>query len=390
MKICDLTQFYSPVGGGVRRYIEQKTAYIRRFRPDCSHVLIVPGEHTATSGDGMVRVHTIASPLLNGTARYRFLSKLHLVEEILEREQPDILESGDPYQVAWKAVASGRGLDFPVVGFYHSHFPEAVLRTVEKFCGPILRSVAEEVIRKYVVTLYNHFERTFVPSPVLAQLLRGWGIENVTSVDLGVDDEVFRPDPDDRALTRDRLGLSRGKRLLLYVGRLGPEKNVHTLFRAFQILHSGSPGVYQLLCLGDGTQRAALENLRDRVDGVHWHPFFSDPHELASVYRCADLFVHPGVQETFGLVALESQACGTPVVGIRGSYMDRIIFSDQSDWAEENSPLALAAAIGRKFHSDPAADGMAVSQMARGRYAWRAVFGRLFGAYEEVIDRYSP
>jgi alpha-1,6-mannosyltransferase len=209
-------------------------------------------------------------------------------------------------------------------------------------------------------------------------------------MDLGVDDEVFRPDPDDRAETRTRLGLSSEKRVLLYVGRLGPEKNVHTLFQSFQILHQESPGIYELLCLGDGTQRAALEELRVRVDGVHWHPFFSDPHELASAYRCADLFVHPGVQETFGLVALESQACGTPVVGIRGSYMDRIIFSDQSDWASENSSLALAAAIQKKFQSQSSLDGSVVSRMARSRYAWRAVFGRLFSAYEEVIDRYSP
>ena len=56
------------------------------------------------------------------------------------------------------------------------------------------------------------------------------------------------------------------------------------------------------------------------------------------------LFI-PGVQETFGLVALESQACGTPVVGIRGSYMDRIICHDQKSWAQENSPEALADAI---------------------------------------------
>ena len=51
------------------------------------------------------------------------------------------------------------------------------------------------------------------------------------------------------------------------------------------------------------------------------------------------------MQETFGLVALESQACGTPVVGIRGSYMDRIIFHEQESWARENTPEALADAI---------------------------------------------
>jgi alpha-1,6-mannosyltransferase len=66
---------------------------------------------------------------------------------------------------------------------------------------------------------------------------------------------------------------------------------------------------------------------------------------LARYYRAADLFVHPSVQETFGLVALESQACGTPVVGIRGSYMDNVICHDQQSWARGNSGEALADAI---------------------------------------------
>ena len=165
MKICDLTQFYSPVSGGVRRYIEQKSAFLRRYRPDCRHVIIVPGEKTESVGDDTVRIYTIASQLLSRTSRYRALTKLHLVEEVLEKERPDIIESGDPYQVAWKAVASGRGLDIPVVGFYHSHFSESILRTVGKFMGPLAVSIAEETCRKYVTTLYNRFECTFVPSP---------------------------------------------------------------------------------------------------------------------------------------------------------------------------------------------------------------------------------
>lgn len=390
MKICDLTQFYSPVSGGVRRYIEQKSAFLRRYRPDCRHVIIVPGEKTESVGDDTVRVYTIASQVLSRTSRYRALTKLHLVEEVLEKERPDILESGDPYQLAWKAVASGRGLDIPVVGFYHSHFSESILRTVAKFMGPLAASIAEETCRKYVTTLYNRFECTFVPSPVLASLLGGWGVENTHTVDLGVDDEIFRPDPSDRSATRAQLGISNDARLLLYVGRLGPEKNVRTLFDAYTLLRGRARGHYELLCLGDGTQRSALIDLQKQTPGVHWMPYCTDPTELARIYRAADLFVHPSVQETFGLVALESQASGTPVVGIKGSYMDRIIFSDQKQWATENSPAALAEAIDGKFTIDLRAAGLRASEEARGRYSWRIVFSRLMDVYSDVVARYSP
>jgi alpha-1,6-mannosyltransferase len=390
LKICDLTQFYSPVSGGVRRYIEQKSAFLRRHRPDCQHVVIVPGEKTDSSGDDQVRVYTIASQLLSRTSRYRALTKLHLVEEVLEKERPDIIESGDPYQVAWKAVASGRGLDIPVVGFYHSHFSESILRTVGKFLGPLAVTITEETCRKYVATLYNRFECTFVPSPVLAKLLGSWGVENAHTVDLGVDDEIFRPEPADRAATRQKMGISRDARLLLYVGRLATEKNVRTLFDAFTRLRSRSSEPYELLCLGDGTQRPSLISLQNQTPGVHWMPYCADPAELARIYRSADLFVHPGVQETFGLVALESQASGTPVVGIRGSYMDRIIFSDQKQWATENTPAALAEAIEGKFTIDLRAAGLRASEEARSRYSWKMVFSRLMDVYSDVVGRYSP
>jgi alpha-1,6-mannosyltransferase len=101
--------------------------------------------------------------------------------------------------------------------------------------------------------------------------------------------------------------------------------------------------------------------------------------------------VHPGLQETFGLVTLESQACGTPVVGIRGSYMDRIIFSDQHHWAAENTPGSLADAIRETCcgGNDLRAEGLGASEAVRARYSWHCVFERLFGIYREAINAYK-
>jgi alpha-1,6-mannosyltransferase len=389
VKICDLTQFYSPVSGGVRRYVEQKVAFLRKARPDFQHILVVPGEATTCTGDDISRVYTIASPLISRTSRYRALLKLHLVEEVLEREKPDIIESGDPYQLAWKAIASGRGLDIPVVGFYHSHFPEAYIRSVAKYFGSIAIAIAEDASRRYVRSLYNSLERTFVPSPVLASLLRDWGVERVVSIDLGVDAEVFCPNGGPSRVLRRELRIPDERRLLLYVGRLASEKNVRTLFGAFAILHRKTPYKYHLLAVGDGALRPALVRLRQETQSVTWLQYCKEPAELASVYRTSDLFVHPGIQETFGLVTLESQACGTPVVGIRGSYMDRIIFSNQRHWAGENTPYSLADAIEAKFSEDLRETGLRASMAAREHYSWNVVFERIFSFYEEVVDSFT-
>ena len=386
MKICDLTQFYSPVSGGVKRYISEKVAWMRRARPDDRHVLIIPGEKTECREDGLARVYTISSPLVSRTARYRALLNLTAIEEILEKERPDVIESGDPYQVAWKALASGDALGIPVVGFYHSHFPEAYLRTIDKFFGRIAVDITRDMARRYVRELYNRFAATIVPSPALARVLTDWGVRNTRLGELGVDTKLFhaQPAPDERRQVREALDIDDNQILLLYVGRLAPEKNVTTLFKAFAQLDQRR---FALVVIGDGPERRHLARLRENNGNVHWLPYQGDGQQLARLYRAADLFVHPGVQETFGLVALESQASGTPVVGIRGSYMDRIIFTDQNHWAAENSPDALAEAVRAMAQRDLKAEGNAAAARVHQFYGWDNVFERLFGIYAEVARR---
>jgi alpha-1,6-mannosyltransferase len=388
LKICDLTQFYSPRSGGVKRYVHEKIAYISSRSPGESHLLIVPGPKTEVTTNGRSRVYSIRSPLVSRSSRYRVLLNLRAIEEILERERPDLIESSDPYQIGWKAIALGRTLSVPVVGFYHSHFPETYLRGGTKFLGKRGTQRAMKLTRAYVRKLYNRFQATLVPSEKLSDLLSEWGVHNVRPVRLGVNTAIFKPVPDDGARTRQSLGVDRGRTLLLYAGRLAKEKNVQTLFRAFELLSKRRHNKFHLLVIGDGPQRNKMQKLQRRIGNVSWISYCADSVNLASYYRAADLFVHPGVQETFGLVALESQACGTPVVGIRGSYMDGIICHDQKSWAQENTPDALADAIEELSTRKLSVLGKAAAGATERLYNWPRVFEELFCIYREVRANY--
>ncbi len=368
----------------MKRYVHEKINYIQNAPENNEHVLIIPGEKTEIIESKRSRIYSIHSPLLSRTSRYRALLNLRAVENVFERERPAIIESGDPYQMSWKAIASGHALRIPVVGFYHSHFPEAYLRSTEKFLGHTATEMMMDVARRYVCKLYNQFEATLVPSLRLAKLLEEWGVENVRGVNLGVNTEVFRPDERDIAATRHSLGIEPEQKLLLYIGRLAQEKNTQTLFRSFKLLRQQKPSRFHLLVIGDGAQREQLRELRDEIGGVTWIPYCTESEQLARYYRAADLFVHPGIQETFGFVALESQACGTPVVGIRGSYMDRIIFHEQGSWADENSPAALAQAIEKFSENKLQRMGQIASRVAEEQYGWPRVFERIFRIYAEV------
>jgi alpha-1,6-mannosyltransferase len=368
--------------------VHEKIAYISNYSRDDTHVLIIPGPRTEVTTNGRSRVYSIRSPLVSRSSRYRALLNLRAIEEILEREHPDLIESSDPYQIGWKAIAAGRALRVPVVGFYHSHFPEAYLRGSSKFLGERGTQRAMKLTRTYVHKLYNRFQATLVPSEKLADLLSDWGVRNVRPVRLGVNTGVFKPVPDDGAATRHSLGVGRGETLLLYAGRLAREKNTQTLFRAFDVLRQRAHNKFHLLVIGDGPQRSKVQKLQHCTGKVSWISYCADSVDLARYYRAADLFVHPGVQETFGLVALESQACGTPVVGIRGSYMDRIICHDQKSWAQENTPEALADAIEDFSAKNLAALGKTAAGATERMYSWPRVFDELFCIYREVRANY--
>jgi alpha-1,6-mannosyltransferase len=386
VKVCDLTQFYSPLSGGVKRYVHEKASYIREQTSD-EHVLIVPGEKTERTGDERTAVYSIRSPIISKTARYRALLDLRTVGEILEREQPDIVESSDPYQIGWKAISFGKSAGVPIVAFYHSHFPEAYLRGASKLLGARAGQSLMSAAQRYVRKMYNRFEATLVPSELLAETLREWGVTNTRLVPLGVNTNNFHPEPEHGAATPG-VAVDSGETLLLYVGRLAPEKNTATLFEAFRILAKRRPD-FAFLVIGDGPQREQLRLLQADAPQVSWLQYCTDPLELARYYRAADLFVHPGTQETFGLVALESQACATPVVGIRGSRLDGIILHDQEFWAEQNNPEALANAIERFSHRDLKGLGRVAAERAAEQYAWPRVFERLLCIYREACSNYK-
>jgi alpha-1,6-mannosyltransferase len=365
MKICDATQFYSEVSGGVRRYLTEKRNYILRHT-DHEHVLVIPGDRTETIREGRLTTCKIASPRINRTSRYRLLFNLAQAGRMVAAERPDLIESGDPYHLGWRMIRAGAEMNIPVVGFYHSHFPEAYLRTVLKYCGPWLCEVGMAYAQDYI--------------------RRDWGVSRTAAAPLGVDTEIFRPGAADGGV-RAGLGIDGDALLLLYVGRLAGEKNTKTLLEAFRLLANGGPVKFEFLIIGDGALRPAVLAAQRELPQLKWLPYCANGAELARYYRAADLFVHPGVCETFGLVTLESQACGCPVAGIRGSYMDANIFAGLEHWADENTPAALAAAIRRYAGLDRKALGAAAARRVLGEYSWARSFERIFAVYEQEIRR---
>ncbi len=386
MKICDVTQFYSPVSGGVKRYISEKRKHVVEHTRD-EHHLIVPGPATRYERDGRLHLHTIQSPRLDFfsryPSRYRLILNTRLVMDMLDDIRPDIIESGDPYHVAWTALRAGEQTHASVFGFYHSHFPEAYLRTALKYGGSWVRNAVLSFAEDYIVKLYTKFAATLVPSEPLRALLYSWGVTNAVTLNLGVDTHAFQPIPRSDDL-RKSLDLPKDRRVLLYVGRLSPEKNIGMLLAAFEALNERHPNRYHLVIVGDGPLRRVLPATRHRTGALTWRAHVQDSAKLADYYHAADLFIHPGVCETFGLVVLEAQACGLPCVGVSGSFMDANIMVGLDLWATKNDPHDIADAIERYDDQDLSALGKEAARLVRDRFSWDKVFQRQWALYTKA------
>lgn len=386
VRICDIAQFYSPLSGGVKRYLMDKQRSLAA-RPNSHHILIIPSHRDAVTRSATSTLYEIRSPRLIGSRSYRLLVSRRKILEAVRAEQPDLIEVGDPYRTAWIGLEAGAELGVPVVAFYHSDFPRAIGRTVVRFAGETVQRLISGSVQRYVVRLYNRMSATVVSTRRLEQILDSCGIQRLVHVPLGTDIHTFQPQPT-RGRIRRELGVPADTRMLLFVGRIAREKNIRHLIAALDhIPHDAPP--HRLVLVGDGELREHVEREVARRANLTWLPYCESPQKLSELYSAADLFVHPGRYETFGLVALESQACGTPVLVIReGGVEDAIEGEDPPLVAVDGSPAALGRAIEQFLRTgDTPARRAERRRRIERHFSVERTFDRMLSLYEHLIAR---
>jgi alpha-1,6-mannosyltransferase len=362
MHLVDTTLFYSPTSGGVKRYLTAKHAWLIA-NTSWEHTIVVPGREDRIERGGLC---TLSGYPVPAAFNYRLPLNPRRWTRLLDALEPTLIEVGDAFHPAWCAwrVAQRRGI--PMAGFYHSNVPQII-------GDRIGRALAEPLVKRYVRWLYERFDAVFAPSRGMCEYLRDLGLSRVIHQPLGVDAEVFSPARRSAALRR-RLGLPPETRVLVYAGRLSPEKNLPVLLQAFALL--GRP--YHLLLIGGKRSARPARN-------VTLLPYRRDSLELAQWIASADALVHAGAKETFGLVILEAMACGRPVVAARGGAFPEFVDEKVGVLAEPNSATAMAEAIAALYARDLNAIGAAARERVLRRFTWRRSFHGLFSAYALLL-----
>jgi glycosyltransferase involved in cell wall biosynthesis len=170
---------------------------------------------------------------------------------------------------------------------------------------------------------------------------------------MGVDVTRFSPERRSTAMRQHLLQKSNGgpgTLLLLYAGRLAPEKNLPLLIGMMRCLQHDRTRDYRLILVGDGIERELLQQLTSRQapGRVHFFDHITDRERLAEVYASCDLFVHPNPREPFGIAPLEAMASGLPLVAANTGGITSFA-GEANAWLAEPTAVAFAAAVHQAF-----------------------------------------
>ena len=222
--------------------------------------------------------------------------------------------------------------------------------------------------------------------------LYGADPRRVVTIPPGVDLDAFTPTTDS-ALARARLGLPADAFVVAFVGRIQPLKAPDLLLRSAAALRMCDPEIGRRLHLvvcgapsGSGVANPRwLPDLAHRL-GLEQRVHFRPPvarDDLADVYRAADLTAVPSHNESFGLVALESQACGTPVVAAAVGGLPTAVADGVSGvLVEGHDPKHWADAIGGLLRDPERRARLAVGARAHAEmFSWDRTTDELLDAY---------
>ena len=311
MKVVDVAEFYSELGGGVRTYIRQKL--LAGLRTGHEVVVVAPGPADTEQRVDGGRIRWVKSPAEPLDSRYYRFADAAQVHRILDLERPDVVEASSPWRGArivgtWSGAALKSLVlhNDPVAVYGHSLFDRLLSPdTIDRLCGPFW---------SYLARIRRPFDTCIVAGEWLARRMAGFGID-ATAVPFGIDKAPFTPALRDASLRTAMLaacGVTDANAVLFVaVSRHHPEKRLGVLIDAIARIRRAKPA--GLFLIGDGPMRGWIDRIAARVDGVHVAGAINHaalPAHLAS----ADIFLHAGAAETFGLAIAEALCAGLPMV----------------------------------------------------------------------------
>lgn len=400
MKTLHITNAWHGASGGIRTfYQEMMKAAERHARP---LRLVVPSETTRVEEvNKYARIYHLAAPRsLFFDARYRlllphtYLAPTHrTLREILQAENPDLLEVCDKYSLCWLAGLIRKGwlptaLRPTLVGLSCERLDDNVAAWLT--AHPFTQKLSRLYLSKLYLPLFDyHIANSRYTAEELRQAVTARHDRIVMVRPMGVDSTAFTPtrrQSEARLKLLHLVGGNERTRLLLYAGRLSREKNLPLLLQTMRALCQETTRDFHLLIAGAGPLENWLrqEGMRLLPGRIHLLGQLQNQTALAALYANCDAFLHPNPREPFGIAPLEAMASGLPVVAPNAggvlSYAN-----DENAWLAEPEEVAFAAAVRDVFSDDEVKwHRLRRARRTAERFDWEEVTAGFFTLYDSL------
>ncbi|HHH40601.1 MAG TPA: glycosyltransferase family 1 protein [Chloroflexi bacterium] len=282
----------------------------------------------------------------------------------------------------------------PIVHMFHTlgKMKNQVAQTPGAQEPPRRIQVEEEIVR--------FADRVIAATPVEEEQLVGlYGADpaRIRVIPPGVDLERFHPIPPARA--KEKVGLGPNCRVILFVGRIEPLKGIDTLLWAISLVRRKRPDLVCGMCvpiiggnpyrIEDNDEMVRLQALRKALEIEEVVTFLGaqDQDVLQYYYAAAEMVVMPSDYESFGMVALEAMACGTPVIASDVGGLSHLVRHGRTGYrVPARDPGALAEKIIRLLTDEGLRRrmGQRAACWAEG-YAWPLIADRIEAVYDELV-----
>ena len=365
--------------------------------------LVVPAERECVENVGefgrIYHLRAARAPLNSG---YRFLypptylRRPSRIAAILNAERPDLIEICDKYTLPYLGglLRIGKLRDVsqrvPILGLSCERMDE----NLQAYFGRT--ALGSSFSRWYMKNIYfpqfdHHLANSDHTAMELREASRGHKVKRGVWVrPMGVDCSSFSPQlrsPDLRRELAARVGGDANSVLLLYVGRLAPEKNLTLLTDTMQALDEN----YRMVIAGQGMSRGELErDCQSRVPGrVLFLGHVSGRLELARLYASCDTFVHPNPREPFGIAPLEAMASGLPLVAPSCGGITSFANQDNA-WLTEPDGHSFAEAVRCVSADRVTRSGKTAAALnTAAGYDWRIVSTQFLQFYGEIVESFQ-
>jgi len=381
MRIGFFTDTYTPqINGVVTSILLFKNALEAR-----GHEVFVfaPTPVTSEDTDSTVRFRSmpfVFQPEMRVAAPIS-LEALRLLDSI----DLDIVHAHDPFAIGLFGLRVARRHKIPYVHTYHTLYPEYVHYVWET---RMTKRLAEMLSREYC----DACDSIVAPSTKVKDYLREWGVgAPIEVLATGVDIPKYADVDEPRiARLREQLRLKPTDRVALFMGRLGREKNVESVIRAFW--HTRSTNAKLVIC-GDGPYRHELMTLvRDLSlqDRVIFAGYLQGKDTVAA-YHLAHIFAFASTSETQGLVIGEAMAAGLPIVAANDRAVEDFVVDGESGIIVPGRPEDLAHGFDALLGDEPRRLAYAQAAATRAKeFSIKHQAEKLADHYRRDIESYEP